>query len=113
VNPADQLLGNITRTFTTDEQWEMDFTDLTSKVHSTDLTVSRPTTKIEPDAYVTLEVYNVGSCAGYPVATTVFSQLALAEDHVPVSPAWVYATYSTACGAGMVINSPQQVTLTW
>jgi len=112
-NQGDIIFGNITRLHGNDEQWYMDTFDITSGGKQSSLVVSRPTTNIEPDAYVTLEVYDVGSCSGYPKQPLQFQNLNLEENGNPVVPKWVFAKYSSACGENMTIISPQQVNLYW
>jgi len=112
VSPQDLLLGNMTRL--QGEEWEVDFTDVTNPhVAAATLRVSKPSTKFEPDCYVTMETYGVSSCKQYPKTSVMFVSMVIKELQAQITPKWVRTNYSSACGETSVVVSPSAVTLVW
>jgi len=63
--------------------WTIESLDTTSNL-STTLNIATNTS--EPDAFVTLEVYNVDSCQDYPTGTDLFYDLAFTPS--TITPSW-------------------------
>jgi len=115
VAPGDMLYGSMIKT----EQpntWVVYFNDTTnSTVTPTTLTVKNALTATEPDAYVTLETYDIASCGQYPTnAVTKFTQMVIEVGNgVPKNPQWDINTYSSACNEKVVVVNSGEVDIYW
>jgi len=114
VSPNDILYGSMIKV-TEPETWIVYFNDTSnSTVPFVSLKVSNTLTVTEPDAYVTLEVYEVRSCKQYPAGEVKFTNLAIEQGNaMPVTPKWLINTYSSACGETVNIISPSEVDISW
>jgi len=114
VAPGDMLFGLMNKT-AAPNTWTIYFNDTTNpNVEPTVLNVSNALTTSEPDAYVTLEVYQVSTCSQYPTQGVKFTKMVIEKDDgKPVIPKWDTNTYSSACSEKVTIVSPSEVDIAW
>jgi len=106
------IFGNMTKIGP--DAWYINAVDTSTNVN-TDLTVTRTILSSQPWIYVTLEVYDVGTCDQYPPAGSKFSysKIQLFEDGKEVSPQWSVGTQGQTppiCNAQITINTPAHLT---
>ena len=115
VEVGDTIFGNMTRTGA--ETWFINGVDTKTNENAT-LTVTKPILKTQPWVYVTLEVYDVGSCNQYPPSGTEmpYSNLKLYLDGSQTPINWTVGTNGQnppICDATIKVVDDADVTITF
>ena len=99
VKTGDVIFGNMSKTG--DDSWYISTVDVTSQIVS-DFTIQRSILATQPWIYVTLEVYDVDTCAQYPPtgSSCEFTKLSMEQNfqkrEVPFK--WQMLSQDTSCG---------------
>jgi hypothetical protein len=111
VNSGDSLTGIMQES--TLGHWFISSNDTTSG-GSTYISVSKPNTKFEPWAFVTLEVYQVTDCSQYPTGATIpYTNLMIMSAKGKESPTWQTGANQKICKESISIISPSSVTISF
>jgi len=110
VKVADTIFGIMQET--TPDHWFISGND-TNSGKSTSLKVSKgATTKFEPWAFVTLEVYQVSNCNQYPTnGKILYTNLAITSTSGPETPSWITSSQQKICKEAISVQSPTTVTI--
>jgi len=105
VEPGDLIIGNMT--LASNGDWQ-----IITKDHNNGktATLNANTGVTEVDAFVTLEVYGISSCADYPNGSTTFNDLHLESNGVPQNADWSVST-QPECSEAVHVNSAHSVTI--
>jgi len=112
VTSGDSILGTMAKSSATSQNWAIVATDTNSKV-TTKLTVNTKVAKLEPDAFVTLEVYSVTDCSQYPTDSLNYVNLAVDVSDKPVTPTWKVCSQQQICNEAATVVSPTAVTINY
>jgi len=111
VKVADMIYGIME--MTSPDHWFISGND-TNSGKSTSLSVSKPNTKFEPWAFVTLEVYEVTNCDQYPANGKIpYTNLAITSKSGPETPNWTTGTQQKICKESISVESPTAVTISF
>jgi len=105
VQPGDTIVGNMT--LNSNGQWTIVTSDSTNGM-STTLVATTGVTEV--DAFVTLEVYGISTCADYPNGEVDFSSLWLESNNVVQYAAWGTST-QPECSEAVTVNSATSITV--
>jgi hypothetical protein len=115
VAPADSVYGTMVKPDPSGMKWIIQALDTTTGVNST-LIVNRQLGKIEPYAFVTLEVYDVTDCTQYPTDPLLYTDLAIELCDTSCradQPKWATQSQQVICKEACTVNGPDSVTITF
>eukprot|EP01095_Lingulamoeba_sp_RSL-Kostka_P004852 TRINITY_DN1608_c0_g1_i1.p1 TRINITY_DN1608_c0_g1~~TRINITY_DN1608_c0_g1_i1.p1 ORF type:complete len:284 (-),score=130.53 TRINITY_DN1608_c0_g1_i1:142-993(-) len=104
--PGDVIVGNMTLD-TDNNKWEIVALDQDNNLKSS---INVLTGVNEVDAFVTLEVYGVSTCADYPNGNDQFYDLTLSQNGTPFVAAWKPET-ETGCDESVQIVSSSTINI--
>jgi len=111
VGQNDTIFGMINET--KPGKWNINGTDTTTGV-STDLSVDKGAiTRLEPWAFVTLEVYQVSACNQYPTVPLTYTNIMMSASDQPETPTWKPEKQEQICKENVKVISPSAVTITF
>jgi len=115
VDAGDAIFGTMVKPDPSGMKWIIQAYDTKAKTNST-LIVNKQLGKIEPYAFVTLEVYDVTDCTQYPTDPLAYTGLAIElcdTSCKAATPAWTTQSQQVICKEACTVGDDSSVTITF